>query len=157
MVSLPSLPTDSLYKFVAVAGLALFGIGFILPILVKRDMSEHSWRITTESDERIRENTALLLQIIRSNPSLKGDVERNQLLIEQTELVAQAENHRKKAETEKKQKSTDRNLGYLLTCRILGFVFAAPGFVLWYFRVQRYQDMLLQADVESKISTVKRT
>jgi hypothetical protein len=122
---LPSPPTDNLYKFIAVAGLVLL---FGAPVY---------WSSYTDAShgQRLEALRALLQKAATPDPRAAEE---------------EVERHKKAYEFVQDALSKyDQWVKYLsLVAAVAGLLLAAVGFWLWYVRVQRPQDTLLQRQVE---------
>lgn len=147
MIPLPSLPTDNMYKFIAVAALALFGVGFVGPFFVKKERRDHTSKINRESDERFRANLAAVVQLVDADPLMADPERRRQELHDQAQRLEAAEAERRKAEVVQTDRTAAQHWAYLIYARIGGLLGATVGFWLWYYRVQRHLDQLLRDDV----------
>jgi hypothetical protein len=110
----PPLPTDNLYKFMAIAGIvaaiscAYFGINILL------DLQESTWEVSAQ--------TKVLLA--------RGDAEAEEMeaLVQELELL-----RKKRDELEPLSEFLAKVAGFSLALSVLGFI-------LWYWRVQRFLD-----------------
>jgi hypothetical protein len=141
-VNIPPLPTDNLYKFIALAGLAtaLFSYGFAITRISDIDLRLVESR--TESDILQLERDALTHDI--ANPHSRPE-DMAQVQSKILELAI------KSARLEGRNKQTgvlvsDLKLawGFLGIGMAGGVLFSFYGFKFWYRRVQAPQDKLIQ-------------
>ena len=148
---IPAIPTDNLYKFVALAGVALVLISLIYPEQALRDLGAK--KIDSETQLRV-----LLAQADRLESELdlletSKDVEDKRLdrIKEQNDeirinaLKASGENQ-KIALYATHHESVATYAKYLL---ILGSAMSFLGFFLWYRRVQRPADLAVAEQAKS--------
>ena len=132
MLDIPSLPTDSLYKFLALSGVLMaFGSIFFyskLRLAIRKKIYD------VELDQA--ENEAIISYFERQE---SHSPER---------LLELRKNTNKAKVSVKEIRSLWKDLKNLrvVFCLIIGIglVMAATGFVLWYSKVQVYQDTLLE-------------
>lgn len=131
MHGLPTPPTDNLYKFVAIAGVALI-LGSLLVVGIY-SKAEIEWfgntgdRIIQRRHERIS-----------SKAITKNEVD--DLWKEEVRLF-----HSLVAE----RTSVSKYLAPVLGCAIGAGILMTPiGFFLWWWKVQKYQDELLRLEYE---------
>ena len=152
----PKLPTDNLYKFVALSGLVLLmGAGYlrITPQMqLHRDVAALNSEITS-----LNSISARLADDVKSlAPDSKGPFIVNGVLYETT-IEARAALHVKQLEVndlaakfrlqQEVLKASSDNLETLWygtqAAQWLGFLLMVGGFTAWYFKVQRYQDRII--------------
>ena len=120
-MNIPALPTDNLYKFMALSGIVLIVFSFLLP-----------WRAANRSQELLRDVKANL-RIIDTLP-LSSD-ERAKLLgnsvknLEELKLII--------------EKDKPFYMIAFIIGETFGIVLCISGFTLWYKRVQKYNDQIL--------------
>ena len=132
-MQIPNLPTDNLYKFMAMAGMAIIIMGFLTV-----------WAHANRSQELFRElqqglalsNTELEQAMQIANPE-----ERLSLLRKHNLELAKLTSIQKELEF-----ILDWKLRYevfAVACMVLGTLLSGSGFWLWYVRVQRHLDKML--------------
>ncbi len=126
---LPNLPTDNLYKFLALAGLTLGLFSFVFPNIQEHDVSRVLWETKIDIDvagEQLRKP-------IKDDEMRILDLQHN-LRIQQ----AQAKN-----KTMLLGELTNELAEVRFVSKIgivLGLVLSCCGFSLWYVKLQRHQD-----------------
>jgi len=145
-VNIPNLPTDNLYKFIALVGVVVLLAASYFPIIKAREL--RLAKIEIEGQMRLLEIEVQHLQDtskqLGSNETI-GDCNRE-------ELVGKAYKLKMKNEEIKTNSKKVEVIGidYELIRKIqvagmiLGFILSAFGFFLWYFRIQKYQDKQLK-------------
>ena len=145
-MNIPNLPTDNLYKFIALVGVVVLLAASYFPIIKAREL--RLAKIEIEGQMRLLEIEVQHLQDttkqLGSNETI-GDCNRE-------ELVGKAYKLKMKNEEIKTNSKKVEVIGidYELIRKIqvagmiLGFILSAFGFFLWYFRIQKYQDKQLK-------------
>lgn len=64
MIGLTNLPTDNLYKLLAVAGIALLVVGLVGPFILDQQEIEWSWWTLQEIEDRLDEKTLKVADLI---------------------------------------------------------------------------------------------
>ncbi|QJR19698.1 hypothetical protein [Pelagibacterium halotolerans] len=172
MLSWPSLPTDNLYKFQAIAGLVLVVVSSIFMYLrVSEDALEvarisaviSSYETLLERDaEEIRAFREQLESREAENELDSVDLEGLQLRLSQFEELERQ--HRESAARISEDSALSRTRvdntamahGPLFAMTIAGLIFMLHGFWLWYSRVQVHQDKLLRLQVEKIASDLSK-
>ena len=143
-MNLPALPTDNLYKFLALSGLVLFVISFVFPRSLVDELELKTVETQTEVNLLVREVSALNkdVDVAAAKPNLSDEAleklseRRDQLNEKAIRLEGQKE----------RQKTLLKQLRYAVDLSlfgsILGYLIAHVGFWLWYTRVQRLADLL---------------
>ena len=144
-----SLPTDSLYKFLALSGLVITIIAFILPELLKKNYSFNVYKIrmvldiTTEKEKDFKRRAAIYNE--------KQNKTQEEIECYENESL---NNRCKRIEIERYVKE----LEYLLEkIKIIDFVqilfifsgvfMFLSGFYLWYTKIQVYLDAAIQQSI----------
>jgi hypothetical protein len=165
-------PTDSLYKFMAVAGLLILGFSMIWPELRLYELEKQTVQLMGEVNilkietDHLKESTPILVRdtsaIETTTETAKGHGRATKA---ETTPGTTREQLGRKAQTEElteknhllqiklEQIRTKAELGRLATTDtkrvnrvlymgvILGLVLSLFGFILWYRKVQRWQDI----------------
>lgn len=63
MLPLPSPPTDNLYKFMAIAGLLLFGLGLVFPYVLEQQQIDLYYRKRQEINDHLTTNVHRIADI----------------------------------------------------------------------------------------------
>jgi hypothetical protein len=136
MITLPSLLTDNLYKFIAISGLVLIVTSAVI-------IWSHDKTLTSILQEQTRRTSLLAAE---GNKVINGQasVEQKKAEIAQTE-----------AELESGYKVFDIALGtanfygfLAIGLELVGLLATVIGFWLWYARVQVHQDRILAAQAK---------
>ena len=137
-MNLDKFPTDNLYKFLAISGLAIFLISILYPYF---RIHELGIRII-EAELKIR-----VLGLDVDNLAQDSHPSREAVLQKQIKLE----------ELQNNQNINRFLLNELLLVRhfaqfgiLAGFVLSVLGFHLWYTRLQFYQDKMIKAQSEAK-------
>lgn len=173
-MNFPSLPTDNLYKFIALSGfvLGVLSWGYLIIqidgqeiAMVEINAAVDGIEAETESNaagiESLARELGLSLTAEGIADNFKGD--RADLLKLQLRAEAQAlrlaavkerrQNVRLRSDLEAaKLRRTKRLLWPLIILGTVGFGLSIFGFFLWYFRVQRYQDQVLKAEAKQALA-----
>ena len=134
MIAIPTPPTDNLYKFVALFGLTILLSAGGLAVKLHIDLDNANRAIESRALVGLREADRLG----RST----DEADRKQ-------AVALADSIRRVADTVETShdRLTERPsilMPSLLMAAVAGALISIIGFVLWYMRFQRYQDMIVQ-------------
>jgi hypothetical protein len=152
----PELPTDNLYKFMALGGLTLSGFFCWL-----------FWKYTEEYSRRVEALTVEHAELQSNAQAAREKLERAKTLTEEerkkivpamlsdlagTDVRASAALARRAALDRVDLRV--RRIGWAtMILTALGFSIATAGFYLWYVRVQQYQDVILRATADSIVAT----
>ena len=139
-MTIPRLPTDNLYKFVALSGVALLLVGLVasesgVATLLKQDA------LLTVAIEELNARVSA----VGSNPEDAAEAVQLDALREVTALRDQIFEVRRQSELKDLELgAVRRTLRIYRIAEMSGAVLASVGFILWYRRVQRYQDAILK-------------
>lgn len=145
-MNFPQIPTDNLYKFMALSGLAIALISFFLPMKQVRDIEMEIVEIQEQARLLNEKNDFLdikkgIIERLKSAPAEEAEkifIERQQLVLESVRILA-------KLERVKFLKDEIKNLKTIIGLLSgLGVFLSVLGFILWYQKVQRYQDKVLK-------------
>jgi hypothetical protein len=139
-MNLPNLPTDNLYKFLALSGITLYIACLVLSVITSQDISDKRMKVSNELIELKKELNSIESST-KDEPTqttqYKLDIFKSRLDNKQSEVDSLA--------------TTFESISQLLySGYIVGLSSSFLGFILWYFKVQRYEDMILQAQVPKK-------
>ena len=150
-MNLSTLPTDHLYKFLALAGLALFVFSVAYPTNLISDLE---LRIV-ESETQIRLQDA---DISKFEGELDAFEKKKPHPSEQEVLILRDNFQQLKVKKIEVQGKTERlailnkqlreAFNLLKLSALVGLLMAFVGFLLWYVRVQRPADLLARQQVE---------
>jgi hypothetical protein len=144
------LPTDNLYKFMALFGVAfvLFSFYFVhtqiykfVDKVLEASLEKEILTVEIKQAEELADDLRKLQNPTKEESKelkeIVHDIERRKVLLQEKERMLAVWN--------KKIKSTFLYGDVLV---VFGFIFIFLGFPLWYFRVQRYQDMAIQSNMK---------
>jgi len=150
-MELPMLPTDNLYKFLALSGLVMLVLSFTFP----RNMVDELELKAVESETNIN-LLAFEVSVLKDDvdaaekkPKLAEDgIQKLSERQRQLEVkTLQVGGERAKLNVLVKQLRFAMSLSIIGS--VLGFVLADIGFWLWYMRVQKPADLLARKQVEA--------
>jgi hypothetical protein len=151
-MNMPTLPTDNLYKFLSVSGLAIAILSIVLPIMRISEIRMKLVEVKTQANvfsvesEALREDNERWPKKTVLNPEETESLRRRlvELKIKSAEIGGRLE----------QIKSLNRDLDYMMILfwggLPLGVAISVLGFVAWYFIVQKPNDLLLQKQVENQ-------
>jgi hypothetical protein len=129
-------PTDSLYKFLALSGLALCIVALWVPLREADRINGEMPAFSAESD-LLAEQARLRTGSGSTVPSVDAlDNERER------------QHARKEKELEIRTAAWKAQTAWYGKVLAVGVLAAVIGFTLWWFRVQRYQDQLARSQAE---------
>jgi hypothetical protein len=149
-MNIPSLPTDNLYKFLALAGLALMAFGVVYPLAYSTELGLKVAEVETEVDvlqidvADLQQQRASLEK--QSNPSSE---ESSALRKQDHEVCVKLVQIKGELE-----QLTTLNLSLQIVRSFLrpGMYFGLGtslfGFLLWYLKFQRLSDKILRKQLE---------
>ena len=146
-MNIPSLPTDNLYKLVTMTGALLVMLSLVLYYITASDfelkLAEVEGTLITAEIEKNR-----LKEMGLTTMSKPKDEYSQKRIIRFLEL--QYENRRMHERNRALLVGLKklRRIVYLST--LLGLVLFSIGISLWYNKLQRYQDILIKAEVKKK-------
>jgi len=150
-MNLPTLPTDNLYKFLALSGLAIAIFVLVFPMIRISEIRLKLVEVKTQSKvlaveiEELKEDTDRWAKKTSLSPEGTASLRKRliELRIKGVEIRGRFE----------QIKSLNRDLDYSMILiwvgLPLGMLISFLGFLLWYFRVQKPNDLLLRKHVES--------
>jgi hypothetical protein len=155
MLAVPNLPTDNLYKFVALAGLTMVVLSLVLFAVAMNARWDTLDRLEVDQASLDAEITNLRsdLDVLakQAHPSA-GDL--RALRQRQQDLVAHAAVMAAKAGILRRLREGLKELVLQMYVGAgLGGGIAAVGFMLWYRRVQVFQDQLLRAQAKEQVTS----
>ncbi len=138
-MNIPSLPTDNLYKFMALSGIFIAVFGYSV-----------YWIQGGRTQEIVEELSGLetRLEVIIKSPIVTGDSSID--TEKDLEAIAKVMQLTKEFDNLQKERVVYRN--FSIFCLVVGSILSISGFSLWYFRVQKFQDMLLRKEALSVIN-----
>ena len=138
-----NLPTDNLYKFMAIAGLSIALFSIYL-------MFTRAEQGTLRVDQLERESTVLLEeenQIELAWERLKEKAGPSSKSLEDARNEIKKRKARMHEDVQAAKRFAELNLWLIKQLRvasIVGVLLAVVGFFLWYFRVQKYLDIAIR-------------
>ena len=155
-MALPTPPTDNLYKFMAITGLALMVLSFVPLEIAVRDLHLRAIELGGQ-------NKILTIELQRLNeqseaaphaPGKSGDERREHL----RDLWTQARIKQAQIATTKEQleATLEKYRDYVFFSSVgvgIGGFLSVLGFSLWYKRLQRYQDEAIRASTRTSDTT----
>lgn len=144
-MNLPNLPTDNLYKFMAIAGLALIGYcGFFayqqvweLELQILRTETEE--KIIAEEWKILNKNLDRLIERGKTTESEWRDVIERALVV----ITKDIQTKGKKKENDLLNKQLTKHYAILWIGIIGGILLCSFGFFFWYNRIQKPNDLLM--------------
>lgn len=131
-------PTDNLYKFISIAGVAIFAIAMYGPMVLLKDF--------VAQEHAIKYEIALAdAEIKYSETRSLGDSAR---LSEHDAAIKIASIAAKKEQIKDLLKEYDVYIIISIALLITSAIMIVPGFLFWFFKVQRYEDRILIAKTE---------
>ena len=148
-MTLPTPPTDNLYKFIAIAGMVL-----LITSIVVINVNSHDLILkilNTDKTILVLEEKLDQLEEVMSLLQTSGSLEEikiakdtfSRYLVEFAEIGAEIEIDKFLS------KEFKRNFVYLKVLLYIGSIFAVLGFLLWYLKLQRFLDLTVKRDSES--------
>lgn len=150
-MNLPTLPTDNLYKFIAIAGITIVVTSFLSISFQMHEMAILMFDYNTEALV-VRENVDNLGEKVTNLSTLEKD----EIIIESQSILKETNNQELKlAELEGvRQKNTflfddfKENFYMFKKFIYLGFGITVYGFILWYLKLQQYLDKIIKKEAE---------
>jgi hypothetical protein len=149
------LPTDNLYKFMALSGVALMLAAALLAYGSFRRIQSLADALGAETSVAMVKADRIIAETLRAvdDSTLTGQERERRLMELRTPTFALGEQAvslqaRSKGLLRDLKRLSDDVDGWLIVLWTLGGVLASLGFWLWYMRVQRYQDTILRYEVE---------
>jgi hypothetical protein len=169
-MNIPSIPTDNLYKFSALIGTIIVFLSLYVPYILSSELSKQisylELKVKTseaESDyfgdkvravEKIIDNSIAAQKGIRKHDpnKLELNYSENELKVFLSELIelkksraiSRAEEDNLLSETKRLNSEYDLIQNISRSFIIFGAILACFGYILWYFRIQIYQDRALK-------------
>jgi hypothetical protein len=155
MIDLPSLPTDNLYKFIALCGLVLFIASVTIPNILATRFRDQVDDLTIEAAPLEEEIKILHEQIARFENASPPDAERvsaTRAASDQIRIKA-AVVRAKLSVAHNRQKDLRLLLWVVVIGGILSSVIMWSGFRLWYYRLQQYQDAAVMTQIPAAVGS----
>lgn len=149
-MTIPTLPTDNLYKFMAVSGLLASLVGWLAPEVLHFQYVE---ALTHDTEQQIKKT---MESEFESNPALADKLREIAMQVFKKSIRegTLSENSSVLVSIQKDKYDAARILGNRVLS--VGLSFSLVGFVLWWFKVQRLQDSILKAELR-KVLAEERT
>lgn len=149
-MQMPNLPTDNLYKLIAITGLLLTVGAIVLSVVVTERFveREHEYSESVDSLEvQVSGGRDALDRLAKSSGNSKSSAAiaevSSALSRQENARVAVAKAERKFQHAERQAKFWDWTFVVLVS---IGIFLQFLGFSLWYYRLQRYQDAQLKSE-----------
>ena len=151
-MNLPSLPTDNLYKFLALSGLFIVLFSFIFPMKRIGELKLKTLEIETQSEVLNIEIDFLKHDTITWAEKDKLDPEETVLIRKRTRetKIKLAELVGRRAQIEVLKKELLFYWRFIQVTFWFGLVISLAGFTLWYFLVQKPNDLLLRKQIKKE-------
>ena len=142
-MQIPNLPTDNLYKFIALSGLSIFLFSFFIPLYLNYSINQQIAEVL--SDLHVVESK---MDRLENTPKDSPHFERR---FKEVELLN--DKVRKANELTKYLRLNQLSvLNYKYIGVTIGVFLSVLGFYLWYTRVQKYLDKELRNNSENNQS-----
>jgi len=150
-MNLPTLPTDNLYKFLALSGLAIAIFSLVFPMIRISEIKMKLVEAETQSNvlnveiEELKEDTDRWAKKTSLSPEETASLRKRliELRIKGVQIRGRFE------QIKSLNKDLDYSMILIWVGLPLGMLISYLGFLLWYFRVQKPNDLLLRKQVES--------
>lgn len=142
MIDLPSLPTDSLYKFLALSGLMIIFASAFLYAKLRRELNDKIYEV-----ECSQAKSGARLNFLKAQ-----ECPDQEQVCELCALTSVSQIGTKKARRLLTEFQALRQVFF--SSIIVGLVMAGGGFYFWYQKVQIHQDLFLQLQVEEMRQSV---
>jgi len=139
-MNLPQLPTDNLYKFIALSGLLISGFVYFYKEYVLDEIKTDLFLIETQVGQLEIENSYLELEL---KDSKKSELLLKKIAIKKFRITQLLK------EVEYKNNKASNNLWIWTILLGLGGLMTIIGFRLWYVRVQKPLDQKLQKELSN--------
>lgn len=162
---IPNLPTDSLYKFGFVGGIFLIFFSYYTLLVKMENYTELSNKLDIEQATLQIGFNSLIESQKTLNFMMENDKQGQQLeyVISRSDELERAYEGLKSKEQEIKKRNesfkviTDqitslRYLTYVLV--LIGFIFTFISGYKWYYKIQKYQDLLLKIEYETRAKII---
>lgn len=150
MTPIPSLPTDNLYKFVALVGFFLSVGSAAAPTLIRYQRQNYENQIEVERDERFRKYLELQLKLMDGDPALRDPAARHAAQQKFTSDLAEEQRATAAWKIERRKRASESWVNVSKITLVVGLLMSLVGFPLWFTRVQRLQDRLLAMQLEKE-------
>ncbi len=149
-MNLPALPTDNLYKFLALSGVALVVFSFIFPLDRLAAIQLKRVEMQTQAEVLLVELSNLEKEVDRAAGREKvSDEVLKDLQARRLQLaIKHAEVNGAKAQVAVLLEQFERAWSVLIVGMFAGIALANVGFFLWYYRVQKPADLLARKQLE---------
>jgi hypothetical protein len=146
-MNIPNLPTDSLYKFIALSGLFILLLSVIYPLYRENELGQRL--LTFEGEvEILNVDISFQLELAKNTKSHSFSLDDPDIpqILRFKEATAKLETQRKQITFLSSEIDRYKRFRWIGIC--LGMVMILSGFTLWYYRVQRFQDLLLYREAK---------
>ncbi len=151
-MNLPILPTDNLYKFLALSGLALLVFIVVIPTNQINDIELKTIEVKTQISLLELEGSVLKRDVDVAGTKKKPTEEKVLKLMDRHQQfnakLIQIQGQRERLAALSKQLGSALDLIWI--GGFIGLVMTNVGFYLWYVRVQKPADILANKQLEAK-------
>ena len=150
------LPTDNLYKFLAIFGLVLVVVSVGLIVFENSNLAQREVETIeeTRSQEALRSGFELQLELLaKFDEASPGDGLLKEKIIELIEIVPETLVQAARTDTQSEaNRYMDRNsydnISRLYWLTGFGMLLSCIGFLLWYFKLQRHLDVVVRKEAQ---------
>jgi hypothetical protein len=140
-----NIPTDNLYKFIALTGMSIVLVSFYLATTRTESYLTRGYSVTGDAAVLALERNQLNKEIAESKRKKISPIEQKQFEVRRDELNRRRVLLAEKARGEQEILDWNRIVIYdVLGAGFIGIIVAVCGFSLWYHRVQKYMDRALR-------------
>jgi exopolysaccharide biosynthesis protein len=141
-MNIPNLPTDNLYKFMALSGLFILILSVVYPLYRENELTQRLLALEGEIEVL---NVDIIFQT-----ELAKNTKRHSFSLSDPDIpqILRFKEASVKIETQRKQllflsSEIEKYKRFRWIGVFCGMALILSGFMLWYYRVQRFQDILL--------------
>lgn len=153
-MNLPNVPTDSLYKFLAITGLAcVIGANIVIAQTVRSTRMDAESEIQNNHDRVEKRIWDMVDGVRKDRPEKEERTRELNSLNDVVERFEQLESKKLDRRLSFIYSEADRLITLMLRLEYAGYALTPIGFFLWWRRIQRYQDALLKAEYEKELQS----
>jgi len=152
---IPRIPTDNLYKFVALSGILMLLVGFGLPSYTLMRWAATDRLVLTDVRVRSARIGIILKQFQRAEALQKVGANRQANAIVDSARAAKDSFDLTEPEAKARKEARDDERRFLdvfaqigIVMAVLGLALAAWGFIMWYLKLQRPLDEIVHREAE---------
>ncbi|QLG46033.1 hypothetical protein [Costertonia aggregata] len=162
-MNIPSLPTDNLYKFIALFGLVIFSFSIYFSYQIEEKLWLENYKYAPKMQKLEREIYTIQNENILPHEVLKEMGHEELKNYEELLQKIKKESEKKVAEANDIESNydnlvdtTERNLNFYLAVGLTGGLLMILGFVLWYLKYQRYIDAEVKWNGEQYLKNIRK-